>query len=83
VSIGVTLAESLSTGDKETDVDSFCSQAGLPVAGGEHQPIHKTFNLKLVLPTCHTGIKMKQRLREQPTNDWSNMRHIPWQRTNL
>jgi hypothetical protein len=42
---------------------------GLPVEARGQQPTHKTFNPKLVLPTRGTGIKMKQRLREKPTND--------------
>jgi hypothetical protein len=47
----------------ETEVSSY-SQAGLPVEEGGHQPTHKTFNRKLVLPTRCIGIKMEQILRE-------------------
>ena len=38
---------------------------------------------KNVLPTRYAGIKMEQRLREQPTNDWPNLRPIPRERANL
>jgi hypothetical protein len=31
-------------------------QEGLPVEGGEHQPIHKTFGPKFVLPIICAGI---------------------------
>jgi hypothetical protein len=47
-----------------------------------YQSTHKTLNTKFVLPTTCAGIKVKQRLKEQPTNDWSNFRHIPSERAN-
>jgi hypothetical protein len=48
----------------EIEVATSCTQAGLPSEGGVHQPIHKPFNLKFVLPTRCAGIKMEQKLRE-------------------
>jgi hypothetical protein len=57
------------------------SQASLPMEGARHQPIHKTFNPKFVLTTRCPGIKMEQKLREWPINDWSNLRPTPWERT--
>ena len=38
------------------------------------QPNQKTFDPKFVQPKRGIRIKMEQRLREQPTNDWSNLR---------
>jgi hypothetical protein len=43
-----------------------CSKAGLQKEEEGHQSTHKTFNPKFVLPTKCAGIKMEQRLREQP-----------------
>jgi hypothetical protein len=48
------------------------------VEGERHQPTHKVFNPKLVLPTSCSGIKMEQRLREQTMNDWLNLTPIAW-----
>jgi hypothetical protein len=77
----VTLAETSSIGDTKLKEPTSCSQAGLPVQGKEHQDIHKTFDSKFVLPTRCAGTKMEQRLREWPTNDWPNLRPIPWAST--
>ena len=66
----------LPAGDRETEVETTCSQAGLPEEGEGHQPTHKTLDLKFVLPTRCAGIKIEQRLREWPTNDWPNLRPI-------
>jgi hypothetical protein len=63
--------------DTETEVATFCSQAGLPEEGGGQQSIHKTFNAKSVLPKRYAGVKIDQRLGEQPTNDCPNLRLIP------
>jgi hypothetical protein len=49
---------------------------------GGHEPTHKTSDPKFVLPTRSTGIETEQRLREQPTNDWPNLRHISCERAN-
>ena len=46
----------LTAGDMETEVSS-CSQVELPVEGGGHQPTHKGFHPKFVLPTRCTGDK--------------------------
>jgi hypothetical protein len=43
-----------------------------------HHPTYKTFKLKFALPARWAGIKMEQRLKEKPTNDWPNLRPIPW-----
>jgi hypothetical protein len=53
----------------ESDVAISYSQEGLSVEELGNQPIHKTFNPKLVLPTRSTGTKMVKRPREWPTND--------------
>ena len=62
----------------ETEVATSCSQAELPEEGGGHQSTHKSFNSKSVLPTRCAGLKIKQRLREEPTSDWL----IPCERAN-
>ena len=49
---------------------------------GDTNPPTKTFDPKFVLPTRYAGIKMEQRLREQPTSDWPKLKPIPWTRTN-
>jgi hypothetical protein len=36
---------------------------------------------KCVLLTRSSGTKMEERLRKVPTNDWPNLRLIPWART--
>jgi hypothetical protein len=43
------------------EVATSCSQAGLSVKGGGHQPNHRNFNPKFVLPTRYAGIRMEQR----------------------
>jgi hypothetical protein len=60
--------------DVETEVSTSCILVGLPVEGGGHQPIHKTFDPKFILPTSCSGIKIERRLKEWPTNDWPNLR---------
>ena len=54
---------SLASGDMETEMVISYSQARLPGERGGHQPTHKTFNPKFVLPTRYTGIKMEYSLR--------------------
>jgi hypothetical protein len=66
----------------ETEVATSCSQAGFPEKGGDINLPTKTFNLKFVLPTRCAGIKMVQRIREQPTNDCPNLRPISCGRAN-
>ena len=67
---------------RETEVATFCRQAGLPVKRVGLQYNHKTLNPKFVLPTRCAGIKMEQRLREWPANDWLHLRPIPWEKAN-
>jgi hypothetical protein len=43
--------------------------------GGYHTT-NKTFYPKFFLPTRYAGIKMEQKWREWPTNDWPNLRPI-------
>ena len=43
----------------------------------EHQPSHKIFSLQFFLPTRCAGVKMEQKVREWPINDWSNLRPMP------
>ena len=45
----VTLAETPSSGDMESEVASFCSLPEPPVEGQGQQLTHKTFDLKCVL----------------------------------
>ena len=45
---GVTLAVTHSIGDMEPGEAASCGQAGTPVEGQGHQPIHKTFDPKLI-----------------------------------
>lgn len=44
----------------EPEVATPCSQAGLPLDGGNNQHIHKSFVPKCVLHTRWAGIKKKQ-----------------------
>lgn len=60
-------------GEMETSVATSCSQVRRSVEEGRHQPNHETFNPKFVLTIRYIGIKMEQRLREWPTNDWPNL----------
>ena len=64
----------LAVGHRDTEVATSFSQAGLPVKGKRHQSIHKIFNPTFVLPTKNPRIKMEQRLKEYPTNNWINLR---------
>ena len=58
---------------------TWCGQTGLPVEEGDTNP--PTIS-KSVLTTRCARIKMEQRLRGWPTNDWSNLRPIPWKKAN-
>jgi hypothetical protein len=53
----------VTSGDIETEVATYCTQAGLPEEGERHQSTHKTFNPKFVLCTRCAGIKMEPRLK--------------------
>jgi hypothetical protein len=57
--------------DREPEVATACSQSGLSLKEGGHQTIYKSFNPKFVLHAIYARIKMKQRLRERPFNDWA------------
>jgi len=67
----------------EPEVAISCSQARLLMEGGGHQHTHKIFDPKFALPTRCVEIKTEQKLRESTTNNWPNLRPIPWARTNL
>jgi hypothetical protein len=43
---------------------------------------HKTFNPKLFLSTRFARIKIEQILMGWLTNDWPNLRPIPWEKAN-
>lgn len=73
----MTIAEIPTSKGYRDSSGTSCSQAELPVEGGEHQPTYKTFNLKSVLPT-----RMEQKLKEQLTNECPNLRPMPWERAN-
>ena len=45
--------------------------------GGGTSTHSQNINPKFVPPIRCTKMKKEQRLREQPTNDWPNLRHIP------
>jgi hypothetical protein len=56
----------------EPEMATSCYQVGLPVEERKETQIYpKTFNPKPFLPTRCAGTKMKQGLREWPTNGWS------------
>jgi hypothetical protein len=82
-SMKVMLADSSIMGNMETEVANSCSQVGLPGEGGGHQLAHKSSNPKFVLPTKCAKIKMEQRLKKQPINNWPNLRPILHESTNL
>jgi hypothetical protein len=48
------------TTDIEPEPVIFCNQARVPVEGLEHQPSHKTFDLKFDLPTRCVKVKAAQ-----------------------
>lgn len=64
----------LAMGDMKPKSAIFCNQIRLAVKGLRHQPSHKTFSLQFALPTKCDGVKVVQKLWEQPTNDWSSLR---------
>ena len=66
----------LVVGGIESEIVTFCSQAGLSVERGGYQPTHKTFNPKFVLATRCAGIKIEKRLKKWPTNDWPSLRPL-------
>jgi hypothetical protein len=47
-----------------------------------HYPTHKTLDPKFIPMTTSVRTNMEQRLRELPKNDWTNLKSIPWTRTN-
>jgi hypothetical protein len=55
--------------DTGAEMCTFYTSYNFTVERGGHQHTYKTFNIKFLLPTRGTGIKMEQRLREKPTND--------------
>lgn len=72
--MGVTLDETPSNRDMESEVSTFCSQAGTTVEG-IRTPSHPQ---NLVLSIRNAGTDMEQRPRKWPTNNWTNLRPIPW-----
>ena len=60
-STGVTLADSLTSGDMKTEVATPCRHAGLPLERGGINLCTKPYIPKYVLPTRYAGIKMEQR----------------------
>ena len=51
----VTLAETHSNGDMESEEATTCNQAGTPEDQQGLQPTHQTFDLQFVLPTRNAG----------------------------
>jgi hypothetical protein len=66
----------------EPEVATSCSQAGFSVEAEVQQSTHKILDPKYLLPTRYTRTKMKQRLREWPTKDWTTLIFILWANTN-
>jgi hypothetical protein len=61
----------------KSEMATSCTQGGLSVERGSHQPTNKTFNSMFVLKKIRsTGIKMEERLREQLTNEYPNWRIV-------
>ena len=71
--MGVTLAGTYRWRKYVDGTATSYSQIGLLVEGGGYQPTYKTFDPKFVLCIRCGGIKMGQKQREQPTNDWPNL----------
>ena len=49
----------LALGNMETDVATSCTQVGLPVEGGGHQPTHKTFNPKFLQRRKNISVNLR------------------------
>lgn len=64
-------------GDMEPKAAISCDQARPPMEGLGRQHIHITIDLQFVLPIGRAGVKVVQRLWEQPTNHSSSLRHMP------
>ena len=61
-------------GDMKPEPTISCNQARLLVEELRNQCSHKTFNLQFALPPTCAGVKVSQKLKEWPTNDWSSLR---------
>ena len=60
----VSLAETSSSEDMDTEMVIFCSQGGLKVDGYWPQPTHKTFNPKFILSARNTSTGYKAEIEE-------------------
>ena len=78
----VTLAMTHNVKDMEPEEATSYSQAVTPMEQQGHQPTHKTFNQKFIVSTRNAETQgWRARLREQPTNNQSNLRPILWAST--
>lgn len=72
----------LSNKDMEPEMATYCNSKRLPMEVWGHQNSHKILHPQVkqpqkLRPTGCAGIKLEQKLRERPTNDWYNLIPIP------
>ena len=70
----VTLPKTLRMGVVKPETAISCNQARLPIEALRPQANHKTINPQFVLSTRCAGIKIEQKLREEPSNGWPSLR---------
>ena len=68
-SMRVTLVNTPSIGDTESEPAIFYNQASLPAVGLEQQPSHRTFDVQTDLPVTSAVIMVLYNLWEWPTRD--------------
>jgi hypothetical protein len=69
-----------SNGNTEPETATPCNEARLPKEEWGHQLSHRTFDPQFFLPIRYAEIKMEEKWRECPTNDWPNLRFMPGKR---
>lgn len=79
----VILAKLQIKGEKERGLAFFSNQARLLVVGREQQPNHKIFHLPFVQPVRWAGVMVVQTLWKRLTNDWSKLRSMPQEGTQV
>jgi len=60
-----------------------CCQGRTPVKLRDTHPPYKILTPNFSCLEEMHGLEVEQRLRELPTNNWTNLRPIPWASTNL
>jgi hypothetical protein len=78
----VTTDKMLNNRDMQPEEATTFSQAGSPVEGYGHQPIHKTLDPTFVLSKRSAGTNMEQRLKKWPNNNRPNLKPTQWANTN-